>query len=308
MIKIDGLTNITPEELNHLSTEAIPKVPLVLFNECLRILNQGSIGELICDTQEIDTKKKTIQTSIDPISKSDKVYNEFKSTVNPILYVYRFIRLLFAIYTFLFLFSYINLKWYRFFVKNPEYQNKSLANQFSKKIEQSKGRFPLSRMCYRKVLKIKARQQSLDVLALKLNTISPKFHLRLISEQDLFHKFVIRLYEVRAIDNIDHFKEVFNGFIGNQVNWYFDKESIIFMIELLNLKDKIRITDRSKDISICFFNAKDGLPFDPDDLNTVASRKGLSKFNGQRFQKIINNPSDNDIPKIYSIYKEIYRS
>ena len=124
----------------------------------------------------------------------------------------------------------------------------------------------------------------------------------------MFYKFSTRLLEAGAIKNVDHFIQVFNGFIGNQVDWYFDKPAILFMIDLLKLKKKIKCSDRSKRITICFFNAKDGVTFDPDDLNTVASRKGLSNFNGQRFREIIKNPPNNDIPRIYSIYEEIYRS
>lgn len=283
----------------------------------------GSMGMYICDSSAdaVNSAGKILS-----IEKADKYFKSIEATEKNrhipkgILKAFKF-----GIGVFVMILSsnYMVFRWYRFFLLDNNHQHFQIAEQFLIPLTRTRKSLPFRRHFYRRATRLKQQylinadvvkklEQNLKKSSLKSEPDTVKLYLMVLtSDYQKFVEFSDLLKEEGVIDDSIAFCKIFQGFTGQQVTWYRDKASIVFMIDLLICEQKIRCVGRASKIAICFFNGIENKVFDPDSLNKEVSNAKISNLNKESLpqirKEIRNGKRTGDLVKILAIFDQIYR-
>ncbi len=320
MLKIESISELTNEELSKLSKKAINPILLKLFDSSTRILHFGSIGDFM-HSIPLDNIKYINESKRSSIELPDIIENIKKSS-NIILAIIKLYKYLYAIFISLILYNIISYQWFKFFLLDSEFKNEFIAKEFYLKLKKSRKHFFLGKISFKMASNLLKKYNDLQLIHTKIQKASDldhesissneeikAFNFNVIIDYELFYRFSKELEINKVIDKRENFINIFYGFKGEMVNWNYNSESLIFLMELLRLKkiieSKIKF-NRSKIISICFYDQTNCKNFNPDSLNTLASEAKLSKFNHEKLTNLIKSSEDIHILKIYQIYKNAF--
>lgn len=308
MFKIEGVKILNHEEINHLSKNAIPYIQLKLFNFSLNFLNLGSIGELLTMKKVIKINNNIEYKKIEfPLNESESKI-EYLKNKNFFVFLIGIVQLALVLLIFFSLFGWINYRWVKFFTLNSEFRNQDIAIDFISVLKKSRKKLPLCYFYYSRSKKLYDSYNYNTEIARKLSIQHVPFPLT--SNIEEFKAFALGLKNIGAITDHEEFLKLFVENCNFKINWYYDKQSLIFLFECLITKNKIKRTlSLKKELSKYFKDGIKGEEYTNDRLNNVASTYKLSKFDLSTF-KFYNgkpdNPNQHNMYQIYRLFKEIY--